>query len=175
MTTKTTTKKKTPAKDALSPRALPAYKPTCTPLGYDKGSKYPPIIGSNPAKWGGFDPKTNAVVPFKIITSDDRIGSLQEYLDNMTVAIEAGVVFSETFVLDFFGTEKKAHAFADLLADEYPEFWVNDRHFNALQSALGSNEDDCATYAGLAEVFRDKASEEAQEKAEQAREKKKRS
>jgi hypothetical protein len=157
--------KKTPVFDpntVFPPKPLPAYKPTPTQLCYDKGSIVVPLIGTDTKKWGGFNPKTKTFTAFKLITDEDM--SVQEYLDNMTAAIEAGVVFSETFVLDFFGTEEKVGEFAQLLIDHYGQYWVNDRHFNALYGALECNEDECFSYEAMADVFIEKAERETREK-----------
>lgn len=141
---------------------IKAYEAKRTPIPYDDYKKRPPHMYVQYEKWGGFNPETKAITPFKIISSNEEL-TLQDYLDNMTAAVEQGFVDVETFIFDFFGTDQAAHSFAELLDYEYAEtFWVNDRHFNALMNALDSHEEGCRDYSAMAEAFREKADSENQ-------------
>lgn len=134
---------------------IEAYKPRVTPIAYDdlKGSN-PPAFYVNHDETGGWHPKTKAITPFKA-SYDDH--SVEEWLQNITAAVEAGSVDSTTFLQDFFGTPAAAAEFADQL-ESYgsEEWWVNDRYFNAVMAALNGYEGNCYTFEAMAEAVRDR-------------------
>ena len=90
--------------------------------------------------------------------SDDFDESLiNQMLDSMTAAVEAGLGTPATFLKDFFATDIDVQNFADAL-DEYADegtFWVNDRHFNAFINAANAAEEHAVTYAAMADRIRE--------------------
>lgn len=137
---------------------IEAYQPRCTLSPYDDWAKFKPDFYVTHENTGGFNPETKAITPFK---ADFEEFSAEDFLHNMTAAVEAGCVDSDTFVLDFFGSSERAEAFADFL-DEYAEseFWVNERFFHAMVDALNTYEGGCVTFESMAEKFREKCEDE---------------
>lgn len=139
-----------------------AYKPQVTPISYDGiDSNTPP--GELPElldrleERGGYDPRTGKLTPFKNISDDFDDGLINQMLDSMTAAVEAGLGTPATFFEDFFATEKDVQNFADALDDYSAEgtFWVNDRHFNAFIKAADADEENAVTYSAMADRMRE--------------------
>jgi hypothetical protein len=108
------------------------------------------------AQQGGYDPRSAKLTPFKNISEDFDECMINEMLDSMTAAVEAGLGTPATFFADFFATEQDMHNFADALDDYSAEgtFWVNDRHFNAFLQATHANEENAVTYSAMADHIR---------------------
>lgn len=139
-----------------------AYKPKFTPISYDGiDSNSPP--GELPElldrleERGGYDPRTGKLTPFKNISDDFDESLINQMLDSMTVAVEAGLGTPATFFKDFFATEKDVQNFADALDDYSAEetFWVNDRHFYAFINAVEADEENAVTYSAMADRIRE--------------------
>jgi len=116
---------------------------------------------------GGFDPRTGQLTPFKNISDDFDESLINQMLDSLTAAVEAGLGTRDNFLKDFFATEQDVQNFADAL-DEYSAegtFWVNDRHFYAFINAANAQEEHAVTYDAMAERIRELA-EQAREKAQ---------
>ena len=138
-----------------------AYKPRFTPLSYDGiDSQTPaaelPEFLERIAERGGYDPRTGKLVPFKSISEDFDECMINEMLDSLSAAVEAGLGTPATFFTDFFATEQDVQNFADALDDYSAEgtFWVNDRHFNAFIHATNANEESAVTYSAMADHIR---------------------
>jgi hypothetical protein len=89
--------------------------------------------------------------------SEDLDESLiNEMLDSLTAAVEAGLGTPATFLKDFFATDRDIQNFADALDDYADEgtFWVNDRHFYAFLNAADAEEENAVTYSAMAERIR---------------------
>lgn len=139
-----------------------AYKPKFTPISYDSidsntpSGELPELLDRHETR-GGYDPRTGKLTPFKNISDDFDESLINEMLDSMTAAVEAGLGTSATFFKDFFATDKDVQNFADAL-DEYADegtFWVNDRHFNAFINAAAADEADAVTYSAMADGIRE--------------------
>ena len=139
-----------------------AYKPQITTISYDgidsntPSGALPELLDRLETR-GGYDPRTGKLVPFKNISDDFDESLINEMLDSMTAAVEAGLGTQATFLKDFFATDKDVQNFADAL-DEYADegtFWVNDRHFNAFIHAALASEEHAVTYAAMAERIRE--------------------
>jgi hypothetical protein len=139
-----------------------AYKPQFTPISYDgidsntPSGALPELLDRHETR-GGYDPRTGALTPFKNISNDFDESLINEMLDSLTAAVEAGLGTPATFLKDFFATGKDVQNFADAL-DEYADegtFWVNDRHFNAFINAADADEADCVTYSAMADRIRE--------------------
>lgn len=141
---------------------LAGYKPKITPISYDDIDSHTPT-GALPELLdrletrGGYDPRTGKLVPFKNISDDFDESLINEMLDSMTAAVEAGLGTQATFLKDFFATDKDVQNFADALDDYADEgtFWVNDRHFNAFIHAALASEEHAVTYSAMAERIRE--------------------
>lgn len=149
-----------------------AYTPRPTITSYD-GIQADTPAGDLPellerlATRGGFDPRTGLLTPFKNISDDFDESLINQMLDSLTAAVEAGLGSRETFLKDFFATEQDVQNFAEAL-DEYSAegtFWVNDRHFYAFINAANAQEEHAVTYDAMAERIRELA-EQAREKAQ---------
>ena len=139
-----------------------AYTPRFTPISYDGIDKHTPA-GELPelldrlGQRGGYDPRTGQLTPFKNISDDFDESLINQMLDSMTAAVEAGLGTPATFVQDFFATNQDVQNFADALDDYADEgtFWVNDRHFNAFIHAAKASEEHAVTYSAMAERIRE--------------------
>lgn len=149
-----------------------AYTPRFTPTSYDgiqadtPAADLPELLERIESR-GGFDPRTGLLTPFKNISDDFDESLINQMLDSLTAAVEAGLGSRDTFLIDFFATEQDVQNFADAL-DEYSAegtFWVNDRHFYAFINAAKAQEEHAVTYDAMAERIRELA-DHAREKAQ---------
>ena len=116
---------------------------------------------------GGFDPRTGQLTPFKNISDDFDESLINQMLDSLTAAVEAGFGTRDNFLNYFFATEQDVQNFAEAL-DEYSAegtFWVNERHFYAFINAANAQEEHAVTYDAMAERIRELA-EQSREKAQ---------
>jgi hypothetical protein len=138
-----------------------AYTPKITPISYDGIDSHTPV-GALPELLdrletrGGYDPRTGKLVPFKNMSEDLDESLINEMLDSLTAAVEAGLGTPATFLKDFFATDRDIQNFADALDDYADEgtFWVNDRHFYAFLNAADAEEENAVTYSAMAERIR---------------------
>lgn len=139
-----------------------AYTPRFTEISYDgidqntSAGELPELLDRLQQR-GGFDPRTGLLVPFKNISDDFDESLINQMLDSMTAAVEAGLGEPATFLRDFFATNQDVQNFADAL-DEYADegtFWVNDRHFYAFINAAKASEEHAVTYSAMAERIRE--------------------
>ena len=138
-----------------------AYKPSFTPISFDgidsqtPAGALPELLDRHQER-GGFDPRTGQLTPFKNVTDDFDGSLINEMLDSLTAAVEAGLGSPTTFFKDFFATEQDVQNFADALDDYSAEgtFWVNDRHFNAFINAVDVYEESAVTYSAMADTIR---------------------
>ena len=149
-----------------------AYIPRFTPTSYDGIQADTPLADlpellERIESRGGFDPRTGLLTPFKNISDDFDESLINQMLDSLTAAVEAGLGSRETFLKDFFATEQDVQNFADAL-DEYSAegtFWVNDRHFYAFTNAANAQEEHADTYDAMAQRIRELA-DQAREKSQ---------
>lgn len=139
-----------------------AYKPQITATSYDDiDSNTPtgelPELMDRLDSRGGYDPRTGKLTPFKNISDDFDESLINQMLDSMTAAVEAGLGTPSSFLKDFFATDNDVQNFADALDDYADEgtFWVNDRHFNAFIRAANANEEHAVTYSAMADRIRE--------------------
>lgn len=138
-----------------------AYKPRFTPISYDgidsqtPAAELPEFLERLEGR-GGYDPRTRKLTPFKNISEDFDESMMNEMLDSLTAAVEAGLGTPATFFTDFFATEQDVQNFADALDDYSAEgtFWVNDRHFHAFLHATNASEENAVTYCAIADHIR---------------------
>ena len=151
-----------------------AYKPRFTPISYDGIDRHTPAAElpeflERHDKRGGYDPRSGTLAPFKNISEDFDDSMMNEMLDSLTAAVEAGLGTPATFFADFFATPQDVQNFADALEDYSAEgtFWVNDRHFNAFVHATHASEENAVTYSAMADHARalDSAQREKAQKA----------
>lgn len=139
-----------------------AYTPRFTPTSYDGIDKNTPA-GELPelldrlAQRGGYDPRCGTLTPFKNISDDFDESLINQMLDSMTAAVEAGLGTPDTFLKDFFATGQDVQNFADALDDYAAEgtFWVNERHFYAFTQAAKAGEEHAVTYFAMADRIRE--------------------
>jgi hypothetical protein len=160
-----------------------AYKPHITPTSYDgidsntPAGQLPELIDRHETR-GGYDPRTGKLTAFKNMSNDLDESLINEMLDSMTAAVEAGLGTPATFFKDFFATDADVQNFADALDDYADEgtFWVNDRHFNAFIHATHADEAHAVTYSAMADRIRElfEIEREKEQKAAKAAAKKSR-
>lgn len=139
-----------------------AYKPQITPTSYDgidsntPAGALPELLDRLETR-GGYDPRTGKLTPFKNVSDDFDESLINEMLDSMTAAVEAGLGAPASFFKDFFATDQDVQNFADALDDYADEgtFWVNDRHFNAFINAAYAAEENAVTYSAMADRIRE--------------------
>ena len=139
-----------------------SYKPKFTPISYDDidsntpSGELPELLDRFDTR-GGYDPRTGKLAPFKNISDDFDESLINQMLDSMTAAVEAGLGTPANFFKDFFATGKDVQNFADALDDYADEgtFWVNDRHFNAFINAANADEEHAVTYSAMADRIRE--------------------
>ena len=139
-----------------------AYKPQITLISYDgidcnaHSVELPELLDRLETR-GGFDPRSGKLSPFKNISDDFDESLINQMLDSMTAAVEAGLGTPATFLKDFFATDRDVQNFADALDDYADEgtFWVNDRHFNAFINAANADEEHAVTYFAMADRIRE--------------------
>jgi hypothetical protein len=139
-----------------------AYTPRFTPTSYDgidmntPAGELPELLDRLEQR-GGYDPRTGQLRPFKNISDDFDESLMNQMLDSMTAAVEAGLGTPDTFIQDFFASANDVVNFADALDDYAGEgtFWVNDRHFYAFINAAKANEEHAVTYWAMAERIRE--------------------
>ena len=139
-----------------------AYKPQITPTSYDgidgntPSGELPELLDRLETR-GGYDPRTGQLIPFKNMSDDFDESLINQMLDSMTAAVEAGLGTPATFLKDFFASDNDVQNFADAL-DEYADegtFWVNDRHFYAFTNAVNAGEESAVTYSAMADRVRE--------------------
>lgn len=139
-----------------------AYKPRFTQISYDgidrntPGGELPELLDRLEER-GGYDPRTGELTPFKNITEDFDESLINQMLDSMTAAVEAGLGTPATFFKDFFATDTDVQNFAAALDDYSAEgtFWVNDRHFYAFMNSAQADEEHAVTYSAMADRIRE--------------------
>jgi len=104
-------------------------------------------------RFGGWDEKTQALAPIKYSQlvekhSGGDFAVLPYALDSITLAVEAGLIDTETFVDQAFASRHDFLAFCKDL-EMAGDFWVNERHFYAFFEMFGS-EEDLTTYPDIA-------------------------
>jgi len=138
-----------------------AYKPRFTPISYDgidrqtRAAELPEFLERHGTR-GSYDPRSETLTPFKNISDDFDDSMMNEMLDSLTAAVEAGLGTPATFFTDFFATPQDVQNFADALEDYSAEgtFWVNDRHFNAFVHATHASEENAVSYSAMADHVR---------------------
>lgn len=138
-----------------------AYQPRFTATSYDGIDSNTPIpdlpeLLERHAQRGGYDPRTGQLTPFKNMPDDLDESLINQMLDSLCAAVEAGLGTPTTFFKDFFATAQDVQNFTEALDDYSAEgtFWVNDRHFNAFINAVNAYEESGATYAAMADHIR---------------------
>lgn len=129
---------------------IEGHEPHYTHLAFYDGGLVPrgtpSVLAKGSARFGGYSPKTGKLAPFRNIVSSEA--RTEEYLDNVTAAVEAGLADPRTFFADFFADYVEIVAFASRV--RALTGWVNERHYHALRQVLYGRDEDCATYAAIA-------------------------
>lgn len=150
---------------------IKGHEPHYTHLAfYDGGlapQGAPSVLAKGCARFGGYNPKTGRLAPFRNIVGCEA--ATGEYLDNLTAAIEAGLADPQTFFTDFFADYVEVVAFASRV--RALAGWVNERHYHALRQALCARDEDCATYAGIANRLHERYEELTLKAARRGRQK----
>ena len=147
---------------------IEAYKPRQTSLAfYDADARKPATNAINmrvPAllvpgsKLGGYNLTAGTVTPFTGIRKSGV--DTWDYVDNITAAVEAGLVDDETFFEDFFASMEEIQALVERLND-MEHWWVNERHYHAMSALLDNSEEDCTTYEKIGDALLERAVDKA--------------
>lgn len=112
--------------------------------------------GESAAKWkkrcvdGGFNPHSKKFTPF----TEPRNFELHHILDALTAAAEAGILDTETWVTQAFGTLDAAATFMDMI-EGYDYFRIYDRWYRALfWIAMRDEEEEFVSTYEIAEGLR---------------------
>ncbi len=143
------TKKKaaTKAKEPVKSNLIAAYKPQITHIALN--GTYDGI-----RQFGGWNEKKKVFGPLQFVAIQDEDSFLAPFyaLDNLALAMEAGIVDGDRFVQQIFATREDFEAFCEDLR-QTDTFWMNDRHFRALECLLG--EEGNVSYAEAGESLED--------------------
>lgn len=116
---------------------IPGYKPYTYQMAQDNEKFAPEYWEHECGVHGGFNPYTKTFTPF---TSATRM-MFCDYLDAITVAVEAGIVRSSPgFVLQLFETVDIFDEFLSEMEDFHTHRIV-DRWYDALRHLIGRHED----------------------------------
>ena len=90
-----------------------------------------PTVEAQLAEHGGFDPRTRKLVPMSA-----RQLPMYQMLDNITAAIEAGMLDGEKWPIQLFKSDEDLKEFLDELADYDSSYRIADRWWHALAVKL---------------------------------------
>ena len=94
-----------------------AYTPRFTPTSYDGIHADTPLADlpellERWAERGGFDPRSGQLTPFKNTSDDFDESLINQMLDSLSAAVEAGLGTRDMFLNDFFATDQDILTFA---------------------------------------------------------------
>lgn len=119
------------------------YKPKITAI--DMGD-YKPY-----KEFGWFNKQTKTVTPIRQLALLEETERCQMFaMDIITLAVEAGVIVDAEDIPDVFASEDDLDAWLEQLS-EFEDWWVNDRHFQAMLHVTGSSEGELRTYPEMAQ------------------------
>ncbi|CPH57475.1 Uncharacterised protein [Burkholderia pseudomallei] len=128
------------------------YTPLPTPLlfDHDDGRRF----ASEHIAFGGWNHETRELSSIRARDMLAKVGNstLSWVFDSLAAATEAGVTTPETYISQLFASRDDLDAFLGLLDVDSDIWWVNDRHFHALEW-LGKPEDRLTAYITIAEIL----------------------
>lgn len=133
--------KREEAKNLLNPSVelIPAYKPLANRIPHDSPKHL------TPAKWaercatkGGFNPCTREFTPMKFASADMWV---HEALDNITAALEAGVVDANGWSTQLFASDEDLEMFLEELECYDDCYRITDRWWWAIAKLVGTVEE----------------------------------
>src|ERR1700758_4552177 len=126
-----------------------AYAARPTPLMFEH--KEGRRAASALIEFGGWNHSTKVLTPIRVAALMAMPGAptISWVFDSLAAAAEAGELDAAGYVQQLFASEDDLNAFIDLLNENGDIYWVNDRHYTAMDW-LHSNEDQQATYPGIA-------------------------
>lgn len=134
--------------------AIPPFPPKPPRIKHidTKDATYLKLVSS----YGGWDDAKKILSPIQyeklLADGEDGVGMAEWVCDCIALAFENGYLAAENFPTAIFGSRADFEAFCEYLND-YDLFWVNDRHFAAFFNLLGNTEEQCITYATIAEAL----------------------
>lgn len=98
-------------------------------------------------EFGGWNPAKKALRPSRVgaLVAKPGAPTITWFFDSLAAAAEVGVLDDEAFAQQLFASEDDMQVLIELLQEGGDIWWLNDRHFWALQ-ALGFGEDEAASY-----------------------------
>ncbi|MBE0548550.1 MAG: hypothetical protein IH627_13065 [Rubrivivax sp.] len=113
---------------------------------FPRGIEHDLAEGSDPQKWakrcrerGGFDPFTKVFTPLLYATADLDVS---EALDNITAAVEAGIVDKNRWASQLFADDDELEGFFEGLAGYDECYRVTDRWWQALAAMTGQTDEE---------------------------------
>ncbi|MFL9906887.1 hypothetical protein [Paraburkholderia sp. RL17-337-BIB-A] len=131
---------------------IESYKAKPTPLIFEDEESTKQV--SALLEFGGWNPAKKAMTPIRVGALAAKPGApmISWVFDSLAAAAEAGVLEGEEWLKQVFASDDDLQVLVELLQESGDVWWLNDRHFWALQH-LGLNEDDAATYTGVANAL----------------------
>jgi hypothetical protein len=131
---------------------IESYKAKPTPLIFEDEESAKQVTAL--LEFGGWNAAKKALTPIRVGALAAKPGApmITWVFDSLAAAAEAGVFDNEDWLLQLFASDDDLQVFADVLQESGDIWWVNDRHFWALER-LGFDESDAATYTGVADAL----------------------
>jgi hypothetical protein len=132
---------------------MAGYEPKITPITFSNKSYVENLKG-----FGGWDPESKTFKKLKFAKLyeayqvDGNNCAVSYALDSLTLAVESGQLDGETLLKQV--AKKDLEALVEALSD-YDDWWVNERHFNAMAELAGFDEGGMTTYSGIAQCLAD--------------------
>jgi hypothetical protein len=134
---------------------LDAYKAKPTPLMFEQEDGTNSIAGL--LEFGGWDHAKKTLTPIQVgaLAAKPGAPTISWFFDSLAAAAEAGVLDNESFAQQLFASDEDRQVLVDLLQESGDIWWLNDRHFWALE-ALGFSEDEATSYPAFADALADR-------------------
>jgi hypothetical protein len=135
------------------------YTPIPTPLLFEHEDGRRSV--NQYIKFGGWNRETQQLSPIRaqaLLSTPLGESALSWVFDCLAAATEAGAMTPAAYISQLFASSDDLHAFVESLGEDVDIYWVNDRHFRALEW-LGHPEDRLSSYSAIAELLIDDASE----------------
>lgn len=131
---------------------IESYNAKPTPLIFEDNASEKQVAAM--LEFGGWDPAKKALTPIRVgaLVAKPGAPTITWVFDSLAAAAEAGVLDSEDWMNQVFASGDDLQVFIELLQESGDIWWVNDRHFWALE-CLGFDESDTVTYARVADAL----------------------
>ncbi|MBB5427491.1 hypothetical protein HDG40_005670 [Paraburkholderia sp. JPY158] len=131
---------------------IESYNAKPTPLIFEDQESEKQIAAL--LEFGGWNPDKQALTPIRVgaLAAKPGTPTLTWVFDSLSASAEAGILDSENWLNQVFASGDDLQVFIELLQESGDIWWVNDRHFWALE-CLGFDESSTATHVGVADAL----------------------